>query len=105
MRSGALGSASAAVPTATRLAPASRYSRASRPLRTPPTPITGSWTFSVTLRVASTPMGRSAGPLTPPNPVPSLPASAPDRNSDGQGKQQYMQRSLQNDITLKGEQQ
>ena len=65
------------MPTATNAAPAARYCRASAAVRIPPTPITGIPTRSVTRRVASTPMGRSAGPLSPPLPLPSRASSIP----------------------------
>src|ERR1051325_7750781 len=70
MRSGTRGSASAAVPIAISDAPAARYSRASAAVRIPPTPITGIATWSRTRRVANTPIGNRAGPLTPPEPLP-----------------------------------
>ena len=71
MRSGSRGSCSAAVPTPTSDAPATRYCRASAALATPPIPMSGTGTACRTRQVARTPTGRSPAPLTPPLPNPS----------------------------------
>src|SRR5918995_1785548 len=58
---------------ATSEAPAFRYCRTSSADRTPPTPMIGVSPIRSAMReTASTPIGRSAGPLTPPLPLPSL---------------------------------
>ena len=73
MRCGARGSRSAAVPTPTSDAPASKYCAASLPVLMPPRPITGtSGSACRTRHVASNPSGSNAGPLTPPVPNPIL---------------------------------
>src|SRR4029078_5482793 len=71
IRSGALGSRIAAVPTPTRDAPPRMYAIAPAPVAPPPTPRMGSFTARRTLCVANTPTGRIARPLTPPVPKPS----------------------------------
>jgi len=71
MRPGARGSRSAAVPTPTSVAPARRYCTASSTLETPPSPMIGTFgNARDTRHVASSPIGNSAGPLTPPVPKP-----------------------------------
>src|SRR5690606_20020973 len=70
-RPGVRGSEKRAVPTCTRFAPASRYCRASAPERMPPAPMMGTSTRWRARQTAWTPMGRMAGPLTPPDPAPT----------------------------------